>query len=128
MPVSSKKARAYGFGNRHFVAHNEAGTDIYLERLVEGRINLFKRRFNGKVDGYPGVETEYYIQDTRAEAGDADLREIKKISTKFYKRDLKNYLKDQPMIWSDLDKFNFDENKLIAALNEFNNYYTVTAD
>lgn len=128
MPVSSKKAKAYGFGDRHFVVHNENGVDLYLERLVHGRINLFKRQFNGKVDGYPGIETEYYAQDTRADGGDAGLKEIRKISTKFYKRDLKNYLKDQPMIWSDLDKFNFDENKLMAALNEFNNFYTVTAD
>lgn len=128
MPVNSKKATAYGFGDRHFVMHTEDGMPVYLERLVQGRINFFKRQFNGKIDGVPAVETEYYAQDTRAESGDAKLKDINKISTKFYKRDLKEYLKDQPMIWSDMDKFNFDERRIVNALNEFNAYYTTTAN
>ncbi len=128
MPVNTKKAKAYGYGDRHFVLHNDGGQDMYLERLVEGRINFFKRRFNGKIDGIPAVETEYFIQDTRAETADASLKQINKISTKFYKRDFKEYLKDQPMIWSDMDKFNFDEGKIVNSLNEFNAYYNTEAN
>jgi hypothetical protein len=128
MPVTTKKAKAFGYENRHFVRVTEGDEDVYVERLAEGRLNMFKRRFNGKVDGIPGIETQYYMQDTRAEGADAGLKEIQKISTKFYKRDLKNYMKDQPMIWSDLDKFTFNENAVVNAINEFNKYYVVTAD
>ncbi len=128
MPVMPLKAKAYGFEGKHFVRLGERNETMYVERLAEGRLNFFKRRFNGKVDGVPGIETEYYMQDTRAEAADAKLKEVNKISTKFYKKDLKNYMKDQPMIWSDLDKFNFDENAVIRAINEFNSYYVVTAN
>lgn len=128
MPVTSKKAKAYGFEGKHFVRHTEGGQDIYLERIAHGRLNLYKYRFHGKVDGIPAIETQYYAQDTRADGSDAKLKQINKISTKFYKRDLKEYMKDQPMIWSDLDKFNFDENTLANAFNEFNNYYAPTAD
>ena len=70
----------------------------------------------------------YFAQDTRAEGADIGLKEINKISTKFYKKDLKNYMKDQPMIWTDLDKFTFNKQNVTNAVNEFNKYYTVTAD
>jgi len=32
------------------------------------------------------------------------------------------------MIWSDLDKFTFDRNAVVNALNEFNKYYVITAN
>jgi len=128
MPVSTKKAKAYGFEDKHFVRITDDEGDKYLERLAEGRLNFYKLRYNGKVDGMPGIETQYYMQDTRAEGAQAGLKEISKISTKFYKRDLKDYMKDQPMIWSDLDKFTFDERAVTNAINEFNKYYMPSAD
>lgn len=129
MPVSPTKAKAYGYGDKHYVQITCDEGTIYVERLAAGRLNFFKYRFNGKIDGLPAVETYYYMQDTRAEGADmAQLREIKKISNKFYKRDLKPYLRDQLMIWTDMDKFVFDEAKVVAAINEFNKFYTVTAE
>jgi hypothetical protein len=128
MPVSPKKAKAYGFEGRHFVQTVYEGQDIYLERLANGRLNFFEYRFNGKVDGYPGVESVYFAQDTRAEGEDIKLKEINKISTKFYKKELRPYMKDQPMIWSDLDKFTFDKNAVAKAITEFNRYYAQTAE
>jgi hypothetical protein len=128
MPVSPKKAKAYGYGNRHFVQTVSDEGEIYLDRLASGRLNFFEYRFNGKIDGNPGIESSYYMQDTRAEGADAGLKEVKKINNKFYKRDLKPYMKDQPMIWSDLDKFTFDKNAVVNAINEFNKFYTITAD
>ena len=128
MPVDMKKARAYGFGDRHFIAIPYDGGEIYVERIAQGRLNFYKYRFNGKIDGYPAVETEYFAQDTRAEGEDAGLKEVRKISTKFYKKELKPYMKDQAMIWTDLDKFTFSEPAVVNAINEFNNFYTVTAD
>jgi hypothetical protein len=128
MPISPKKAKAYGYGNHHFVQITGEEGDIYLERLASGRLNFFEHRFNGKIDGYPGIESAYYMQDTRAEGENIGLKEIKKINNKFYKRDLKPYMKDQPMIWSDLDKFTFDKKVVTNAINEFNKYYVITAD
>lgn len=129
MPVAATKAKAYGYGGKHFVQITCDEGTIYVERLAQGRLNFFKYKFNGKIDGKPAVETYYYIQDTRAEGAEsASLREVKKINSKFYKRDIKPYLKDQLMIWTDLDKFTFDEGKVVAAINEFNKFYTVTAD
>lgn len=128
MPVDSKKAKAYGYDNKHFVLIPYDGGNIYVERLAQGRINFFEYRFNGKIDGYPGIESIYFAQDTRAEGEDIKLKEIQKISTKFYKKDLKPFMKDQPMIWSDLDKFTFNKQTVTNAINEFNKYYVITGD
>lgn len=129
MPVPPTKAKAYGFEGKEFFQINSDEGMIYVERLVAGRINFFKYRFNGKIEGVPAIETAYFIQDTRAEGAEAAvLKDVKKISNKFYKRDLKPYLKDQLMIWTDLDKFTFDEAAVVRSLGEFNKFYTVTAD
>ena len=60
MPVDSKKAKAYGFDGKHFLLIPYDGGNIYVERLAEGRINFFEYRFNGKIDGYPGIESVYF--------------------------------------------------------------------
>lgn len=130
-PVDSKKAKAYGFEGRNFILiPYEGGKDgkVYIERLAEGRLNFFEYRFNGKIDGYAAIESQYFAQDTRAEGEDAGLKEIQKISTKFYKKDLKPFMKDQPMIWSDFDKFTFNKQAVTNAINEFNKYYVISAD
>lgn len=128
MPVSNKKAVAYGFEGRHFIRYQDGDQIMYLERLANGRVNFFEYRYNGKVDGYPGIESTYYAQDTRAEGADAELKQITKISNKFYKKDLKPFLKDQPMIWSDLDKFTFNKQQVTNAINEYNKFYSETAN
>lgn len=125
---SSSRIRAYGFDNRNFAAVSYEGRKLFLERLATGRLRFYEFRFNGKVDGYPGIESMYFIKDTGAEGEDADLQVIRKISTKYYKKNLKPYMKDQPMIWSDLDKYEFDEKKVVNAVKEFNRYYASVAN
>lgn len=128
MPVDSKKAKAYGFDGKHFILIQDGDVSVYVERLAEGRLNFFEYRYNGKIDGYPAIVSDYYAQDTRAEGEDMKLREITKISTKFYKRDLKPFMKDQPMIWSDFDKFTFNKQTVVNGIVEFNKYYVIAAD
>jgi hypothetical protein len=128
MPITMKKAKAYGFEGRNFVLLNVDGESFYAEVLARGRLNFFERKYMGKIDGYPAIEAEYYIQDNMAEGADAELKEIKKISNKFYKKSLQPYMKEQPMIWSDFDKFTFDKAKVVAAIEEFNKFYVITPD
>jgi hypothetical protein len=128
MPFNAKKAKAYGYDDHHYIMFNNDGEEIFIERLAKGRLNFFEYKYNGKIDGYPAVESGYFVQDTRAEGMDAGLKDIKRISNKFYKKDLKPYLKDQLTIWTDLDKFTFDRNAVTNAINEFNKYYVITAN
>lgn len=127
MPVDSKKAKAYGFDDRHFVLLETGGEPIYAERLVTGRLNFFEYRYHGRnpETGNPDILSDYYIQDNMGEGDYAKLRDIKKINNKFYKKDLKDYMRDQPMTWSDLDKFTFNKQKVMQALNEFNKFYEI---
>ena len=67
--------------------------------------------------------SKYFIQDSQADEKDKDLRELKAISTKFYKKDLKPYMKEQPITWTDLDKFTFNKEAVVNAIKEFNKYY-----
>jgi len=122
----TKKTKAYGYDGRHFIVITEGGEDAYVERLVSGRLNFYEYRFNGKINGNPAIESTYYIQDTRSD--DASLKEIKKISNTFYKKDLKPYMKDQLMIWTDLDKFTFNKAKVVEALREYNKFYVQAAE
>ena len=128
MPVDSKKAKAYGFDGRNFILIPYDGGNIYVERLAEGRINFFEYKFDGKIDGYPAIEAAYFVQDTRAEGEDIKLKEISKISNKFYKKDLRPYMKDQLMLWTDLDKFTFNKSTVTNAIVEFNKFYVITAN
>ncbi len=123
-PMSTKKAKGYGFEGRHFtLVPFDANLDVYIETLTKGRLNFYEYRFNDNKDGEPVISSNYYIQDTRAEEKDAELKELKQISTKFYKKDLKVYMKDQSMTWADLDKFVFSKQTVVKAIMEFNKFY-----
>lgn len=122
--INTKKARSYGFDDKVFAVGMVDGEEKYMERLCTGRLNFFEYRFNGKVNGNPGIETDYYIQDNRAEGKDAaKLKEISKLSRTFYKGDLKDYMRDQKMIWEDIDKHVFNKAKIMNSINEFNRIY-----
>ncbi len=127
MPVSIKKAKAYGFENKHFVQVLEDGIEVYVEVLARGRLNLYEYLYNGKIDGLPAIEAAYYVQDNMAEGEDVGLRELKKINNKFYKKELKPYMKDQPVIWADLDKFTFNKETVTNAVIEFNKFYQISS-
>ncbi len=120
-----QKAKGFGYDGKDYILAVVDGEKIYLERLVTGRLRVFQYQFAGKVDGYKGVVTEYYIKDTQPEENNSELGELKRIPKKYYKKTLKPYLRDQPMIWSDLDKFTFDEKNLLMAITEFNNFYSM---
>jgi hypothetical protein len=78
---------------------------------------------NEKVEGVDAVVNVYFIQDTQADESEKELRELKQISQKFYKRDLKPYMKSQLVTWTDLDKFTFNREVARNAINDFNKYY-----
>lgn len=124
--LDSKKAKAYGYDNKNFVNVNYDGADMYVEVLALGRINFYEYKFNGRnSEGYDAIESSYFIKDNMAEGKNIKLKELKKIKTKFYKKELEPYMKDQVMIWSDLDKYVFNKQLVINAINEFNKFYII---
>ncbi|MDH4129897.1 MAG: hypothetical protein OEV44_14155 [Spirochaetota bacterium] len=120
--LNPQKALAYGFDNRHFVKVGVNSYDLhYIERLVTGRINFYELKVNEITNSFSSGVSYYYINDNGA--SDPALRDPKKISKKFYKKNLKSYMIDKPTIWSSLDKYNFNKRIIIAAMIEFNKSY-----
>jgi len=123
--ISSKKAKAYGYDDNHFVLMPyDNQKDVYLRYLAKGRLNFLEYKFPSTYAGKPITAVEYYIQDTKADEVNANLRDLKKVNEKFYKKDIRPYMKDQPMIWGDLDKYNFKAEAVANAIREFNKFYT----
>jgi hypothetical protein len=121
--ISNKKAKAYGFEGRHFTLIPFDADFAYIEYIAKGRLNFMEYKFAGSIAGQPGVESRFFIQDTKADDASAELRELKQISEKFYKKDLKPYYKPHPELWSDLDKFTFNKEAIANSVREFNRYY-----
>jgi hypothetical protein len=126
--INTQRARAYGFDGRHFVQTTLEGRKVFYERLAAGRLRFYELKKKGREDGYDAIVSEFYIRDTEPESVTPELRIPKKVSKKFYKRTLKPYMSDQPMIWADLDKFDFDLNRILQAVAEYNRYYENTAN
>jgi hypothetical protein len=122
--ITTKKAKAYGYGDKHFVLNSyDASNEVYLRYLAKGRLNLLEYKYPDVVAGAAVVKAEYYIQDSKADEENKDLRELKKLNEKFYKKELKIYMKDQPMIWNDLDKFTFKPEAVSNSIREYNRFY-----
>ena len=125
--ISNKKAKAYGFDGRDFTLIPFDIDFVYIEYIAKGRLNFMEYKFAGSIAGQPGVESRYFIQDTKAEESSADLRELKQISEKFYKKDIKPYMKAQIATWENLDKFTFNKEVVGNAIREFNKYYDTSS-
>ena len=63
MPISNKKAKAYGFDGRNFTLIPFDAGFVYIEYLAQGRLNFFEYKYAGSVAGKPGIESLYFIQD-----------------------------------------------------------------
>lgn len=121
--VDFKKAKSYGFDGRDFAVIPYEGGEVYAEYLVRGRLTFMEYKMHTKQDGQEIIGSAFFIQDKAADESEKELRDLKQISQKFYKRDIKPYMKAQPMIWNDMDKFTFEKNAVVASLREFNKIY-----
>ena len=126
--ISNKKAKCYGFDGRHFTLIPFDADFAYVEYIAKGRLCFYEYKFLGSVAGQPGIESIYFIQDTKADQASIELRELKQISTKFYKKDIKPFYKEHPELWSDLDKFTFNKEAIANSIREFNRYYDTSSD
>jgi hypothetical protein len=122
--MSTKKAKGYGFDGRHFILIPlDANTEAYIEVLARGRLMFYELKYNDTKNGEAVISSKYFVQDTQAAEKDAALKEIKQLSNNFYKKELKPYMKDQAMTWTDLDKFVLNKEAVTKAINEFNKFY-----
>lgn len=127
-PVTTKKAKKYGFDGRNFAVIPFDAGEVYIEYLAKGRICFYEYKYPSTLAGQPIVESIYFIQDTKADESSRELREIKQISQKFYKKDIKPYMKEHSEIWDGLDKFTFNKEAIANAIRQYNTYYSNSDD
>ncbi len=119
--MNGRVAKAYGFDSRNFTVITYHKEKVFVERLATGKLNFFEYKYKGEIDGYPATESAYFIQNTETNGDPNAAIETKKMSKKFYKKNLKPYLKEEhPEIYKDLDKYSFDKKVVIDAINEYN--------
>jgi hypothetical protein len=121
--ITTKKAKAYGYGNNHYRVYNADGNELYMRYIVSGRLNFTEISYNTTVAGTPTVLSDYYIQDSKADDSNAELKQFKKLTPTFYKKQMQPFMKDQAMIWSDMDKFQFKPDAIANSIREFNKMY-----
>lgn len=126
--VTTKKAKKYGFDGRHFTVIPFDGGEVYIEYLAKGRLCFYEYKYPSTLGGQPIIESIYFIHDTKADESNKELREIKQISQKFYKKDIKPYMKEHQEIWDNLDKFTFNKEAIANAIREYNRYYDTGDD
>jgi len=118
--LTPKKARGYGYGNNHYTLIKfDAQTEVFMKVWAQGRLNFYEYSEAGQ------NEPAFFIQEPASE--NPEKKELKKLSKLHYKRELKPYMKDQPMLWDELDKFNFNPEKIAAKIREFNSMYAASS-
>lgn len=120
MPINSKKAKAYGFENKHFTTLKMDDKDVYIRYVEQGRLNLFEYKYLAGSE----VKAVYFVVDTRAtETDKTNTHLLIQLDEKAFKKQLKPYFKDQPIVLEPVDKWVFNLDAIRKAISEFNGMY-----
>lgn len=118
--INSKKAKAYGFEEKHFTTLKMDDKDVYIRFLEQGRLSLFEYKYANS----DGVKAVYFIVDTRATEDDkTGTHLLIQLDEKSFKKQLKPYFKDQPIVLERVDKWFFKLDEIRKAVTEFNGMY-----
>ncbi|MBL7896479.1 MAG: hypothetical protein JNK50_14380 [Bacteroidia bacterium] len=120
MPLDSKKAKGYGVDDRHYSSLKMDDKDVYIKYLEQGRLNLFEYTYLSK----EGPKAVYLIVDSRATEEDkTGTHFMIQLDEKQFKKQLKPYFKDQPMLLEQVDKWFLKIDEIRKAVKEFNGMY-----
>ncbi|MCX7729278.1 MAG: hypothetical protein N2203_07400 [Bacteroidia bacterium] len=121
--INTKKAKAYGFGDRKFEILKINETDYFAEVLEKGRIILYQIN-EEKIEKDKKVAIPiYYVTDTQADPKSKVAGVVELPKEKPYKKVLKELFKDQPMLIEGVDKWYLQIDQVRQAIQEFNKLY-----
>jgi hypothetical protein len=122
--ITSKKAQAYGFDDKHFTVLKMDDKDVYIRYLEKGRLNLMEWKYPKDVDGVEKAMPVYFIIDTRAtEADKTNTHVLTQLNEMSFKKQLKPFFKDQPVLLDQIDKWALKIDEVRKAVSEFNAMY-----
>lgn len=109
------KASAYFLENDQFISLDNDGEPRFYRVLALGAVNLYELGVEMQVGNKIVPELEYYLSYPQNKR----LVEVKK---KKFKKQIADWLKDNPDIASKYTEEEFDESKATAIIIEFNNW------
>jgi hypothetical protein len=111
------KVTSYTLDTDYFISLNQDGEPRFYRVLANGAINLYELGFEMQVGNKIEADVEYYLSYPENKR----LVEIKK---KKFKKQLADWLKENPDIAAKYTDEEFDAEKAAAVINEFNNWKT----
>jgi hypothetical protein len=127
--ITPKKAKAYGYDDVHFTMLKlDEQNDVYIKYLEIGRLVFLEYKFLKIEDKVEKIKTIYFIKDTKAasddKSGTGELNQLPSEDLTGFKKALKPFFKDQPILLDQVDKWYFRIAEIRKAVREFNAMYT----
>jgi len=121
--ITTKKAKAYGFGDRKFEIIKIKDVEYFAEVLEKGRVSLYQIN-EEKVEKDRKIAIPvYYINDAQADPKSKLAGIVELPKEKPYKKVLKELFKEQPMLIENVDKWFLQIDQVRQAIQEFNKLY-----
>lgn len=118
--ITTKKAKAYGFGNRKFEVIKINEIEYFAEVLEKGRVTLYQI-FKEKVEKDRKIaEPVYYLTDALADPKSKLAGLVELPYQKPYKKVLKELFAEQPMLIENVDKWFLQIDQVRVAIQELN--------
>lgn len=118
--ITTKKAKAYGFGNRKFEVIKINEIEYFAEVLEKGRVTLYQV-FEEKVEKDKKVANPiYYLTDSQADPKSKLAGLVELPYQKPYKKVLKDLFAEQPMLIENIDKWFLQIDQVRNAIQELN--------
>ncbi len=121
--ISTKKARAYGFGDRKFEILKIGETDYFAEVLEKGRVTLYQINEEKMEKNRKVAVPVYYVTDAQADQKSKLAGMVQLPKEKPYKKALKELFQEQPMLIENVDKWHLQIDQVRQAIEEFNKMY-----
>ncbi|GIV26221.1 MAG: hypothetical protein KatS3mg027_0035 [Bacteroidia bacterium] len=121
--ITTKKAKAYGFGERKFEILKINEVDYFAEVLEKGRVTLYQINEEKTEKERKVAVPVYYIIDAQADPKSKLAGIVELPKEKPYKKVLKELFKEQPMLIENVDKWYLQIDQVRQAIQEFNKLY-----
>jgi hypothetical protein len=110
------KVKGYGFEGKHFIASKFEGEPTFYKVLSRGQIMLYEVMFEMQQMNEISVKNEYYL----AKKTDTEYSKLKE---KKFKKQLEEYMKDNPEILTSADDDKkFEIEKVVELVNQYNDW------
>ncbi len=122
--IKMNKAKAYGFSDKKFEILTIEEQQFFAQVLEKGRLTLYMIYEEKEEKDKKIAKPIYYMIDNQADPKKDKTAKLMEVPhEKPYKRALKEFFKDQPMLLENVDKWFLNIDQVKQAVQEFNRMY-----